>query len=116
MIDNNKKQTDKFYAKVGKRICEIRNMRGFSRNEVAKMSGISSKFLYEIEKGKKGFSIINLQHLCMVLQVSPEYILNGKKEIVCDEKIVNTLQLFKQNHVESLNIILREIYKMSKIK
>lgn len=44
---------DDFNIKVGERIEKLRKQKGLSREELAEMVGISSKFLYEIEKGKK---------------------------------------------------------------
>ena len=41
---------------AGKRIRTIRKERGYSRNQLAEKAGISSKFLYEIEQGRKKFS------------------------------------------------------------
>jgi len=67
------------YIEAGKRIHKIRMMRGFTRKYLAEQAGISSKFLYEIENGKKGFSAHVLYNLCNVLKVDCDYILTGKE-------------------------------------
>lgn len=64
---------------VNDRILELRLGRGYSREELAEMAGISSKFLYEIETGRKGFSARTLYGLARALEVSMEYIMTGKE-------------------------------------
>ena len=69
-----------FYIEAGKRIRSIRLSRGYTRKHLAEMASISSKFLYEIENGKKGFSAIVLYKLCNALEVDFGYILTGKEK------------------------------------
>lgn len=47
---------------AGIRISQIRKIKGMTRDKLAEKAAISSKFLYEIEKGKKIFSRV-LCHL-----------------------------------------------------
>ena len=44
------------YKEIGARIRALREDDGLTRDRLAERVGISSKFLYEIEMGKKGFS------------------------------------------------------------
>ena len=46
---------NEIYIDAGHRIRTIRKQRGYSREYLAELSDISTKFLYEIECGKKGF-------------------------------------------------------------
>ena len=64
---------------VGERIKELRQAYHYSREEVAAKVGISAKFLYEIETGKKGFSAVTLCKLAEVFSVSCDYIMFGKE-------------------------------------
>ncbi len=41
---------------IGTRIRYIRELNHYTREELAEYADISSKFLYEIESGQKGFS------------------------------------------------------------
>ena len=50
---------------------------GWTREDLAAVSGISPKFLYEIENGKKGFSAQTLSLLAKCLHVSCDYIMFG---------------------------------------
>lgn len=45
------------YSEIGFRIMQLRNQQNISRERLADMANISQKFLYEIEFGKKGFSV-----------------------------------------------------------
>lgn len=63
---------------AGERIRKIRKIRGYSRDRLAERTGISSKFLYEIEQGKKRFSAEALCLIAEVLEVSCDYIMLGK--------------------------------------
>lgn len=50
----------------------------YTREAFAEIVGISTKFLYEIETGKKGFSANTLYKIATSLGVSCDYIITGK--------------------------------------
>lgn len=62
---------------VGKRIQDLRESRNYTREYLAEKIEISSKFLYEIEKNKRGFSSETLLKLSKEFEVSSDYILTG---------------------------------------
>ena len=64
---------------IGERIARLRNEKSFSREAMARNIGISSKFLYEIEAGKKNFSVWILYRIAQLLSVSCDYLITGKK-------------------------------------
>jgi len=66
------------YIEAGRRIHTIRNMRGYTKKQLAALASISPKFLYEIENGKKGFSAQVLYNLSNALEVDCDYIMTGK--------------------------------------
>ena len=68
------------YKEIGARIRALREGDGLSRDKLAEKVEISSKFLYEIEMGKKGFSAETLRRLSMALNTSSDYLLNGMGE------------------------------------
>lgn len=68
-----------FYIEAGKRIRLMRVERGYTRKHLAEMASVSTKFLYEIENGKKGFSAKVLYKLCKALDVDCGYILTGEE-------------------------------------
>lgn len=94
---------DEFYYNAGHRIRVLREKRGFTREQLAELSNISTKFLYEIETGQKGFSARTLSKLSESLSTHSDYIIRGemldgfeKVELAqlintCDKNQVNML-------------------------
>ena len=60
---------NEFNEKTGKKIREVRLKREYTRDYLAVQADISSKFLYEIEIGKKGCSAYILYRLAVALGV-----------------------------------------------
>ncbi len=73
---------------VGERIKCLRELNHYTRERFAEMAGISSKFLYEIEMGKKGFSAETLLHISDALEVSCDYLLTGNKS---DDRVMEQI-------------------------
>lgn len=63
----------------GDRIRQLREAKHYTRDRLADEVGITSKFLYEIEKGRRSFSAINLVGLAQALSVSCDYIMLGEQ-------------------------------------
>jgi len=66
-----------FFTEVGKRIKQQRNAKKFTRDEFAVMLGVSSKFVYEIEVGGRGMSVLTLYRISKALEISTDWLLNG---------------------------------------
>lgn len=98
---------------AGQRIREIREMKGYSRDALAEIVGISDKFLYEIETGKKGFSADVLCRISKALSVSCDYIMLGEeKEHHGMEKIICVLEMVEPKQRSRMQDILRILYDM----
>ena len=67
-----------FYAGIGGRIKQTRLERKMTRDELAHLAGISNKFLYDIELGKKGMSAETLWKVAQALGVSANWLLTGE--------------------------------------
>ena len=67
-------------TEIGSRIREERKIKHYTRDVLANKVGISSKFLYEIETGRKNFSADILRRLAQELDVSCDYIMLGENE------------------------------------
>ena len=65
-------------ADIGKRIRDIREMQGKTREQVAEQADISAQFLFEIETGKKGMTARTIINLSKTLQTSTDYLLLGE--------------------------------------
>lgn len=68
-----------FKREIGKRIRQIREEKEMTRDQLAASAEITSKFLYELENGKKGLSANTLLKLANALSCSCDYILSGVK-------------------------------------
>ena len=60
----------------GERIEAIRVEKNLTRDQLAIRAGLSSKFIYEIEKGRKGLSVDSLMKLAQGLSCSYDKILD----------------------------------------
>lgn len=103
---------EELYKKSGERIHSVRNIRGYTREELAELAGISPKFLYEVENGKKGFSGAVLYHICRALEVDCDYILTGEAAKEYDKELLGALELFEKDKSDHLANILREIHEI----
>ena len=101
-----------FYDQAGKRIRRLRKQRRYTREQFAEIAEISSKFLYEIESGQKGFSADTLYHIAKGLSVSCEYILTGKNVEPFNEEMVDYLQQFDASDQCQITVILQSIQEM----
>ncbi len=98
---------------VGDRIRELREIQNYTREGLAEKVDISSKFLYEIETGKKGFSADTLCRLSKALSVSCDYIMWGEeKEHRSTEKIICVLEMLEPKQVSKIQDILKILYTM----
>lgn len=56
--------------KVGLRIKELRNKRGWSQEELAHLSGLDRTYITSVEKGRRNISIVNIEKLSNALGIS----------------------------------------------
>lgn len=90
---------------IGKRIKKMRMVRNMTREKLAAESGVSVTFIYEIEVGKKSFSVDTLVNLAGALDVAADYILYGdKNDIQADE----TDEVSLNNKLLRVQILLAE--------
>lgn len=67
------------HKEMGIRIKQMRGINNMTREELAEKAEISSKFLYEIELGKKGLSADTLLKIAKTLSCSCDYIMTGEE-------------------------------------
>ena len=95
---------------IGKRIRELREIQEETRETFAEKVGISSKFLYEIETGKKGFSADTLCNISKALSVSCDYIMLGEESVYPNsEKIICFLETLRRSQSSQILIILQKL-------
>ncbi len=98
---------------IGYRIMELRLDRGYSRERLAERAGISSKFLFEIERNGRGFSANTLINLADSLDVSADYIMTGQGSTKFDEGIAETLEKFEPSILEKIEDLLKIAYEIA---
>ena len=57
-----------FLAQLGSRVREMRGQRGMSRRELARLAGLSERYVAQIEAGKGNVSIVRLLRIALVFR------------------------------------------------
>lgn len=103
----------------GLRVKKIRENMHMTKEEFAKLLGISGQFLGLVEHGKNYLSIENLKKLCEITNFSADYLLFGKNTNLIDET-QKVLSDFSEKEIESgcytlqkLAILLKDLKNKS---
>ncbi len=83
---------------IGTKILLKRTEKNYTRETVADLADISSSFLYEIETGRKGFTVAVLYRIAMALETDVVYFLND------DEKEMENKLLYIIRKSQSVNL------------
>lgn len=97
---------------VGRRIQQLRKINGYTREQFSEKIDISSKFLYEVERGLKGFSVQILSRITQELSVSCDYIISGNNWIGYDEELQKAINLFPVSQRKELVNLIISAYKL----
>lgn len=100
------------YKEVGLRIRFLRETKKYTRDRLAEKAEISTKFLYEIEVGNKGFSAETLYKLSSALGVSADYILTGTENEIATSELQTLLNKFEPAQKYKIERLLEMIYDM----
>ncbi|RKI90130.1 XRE family transcriptional regulator [Parablautia intestinalis] len=100
------------YKDIGFRIRSLREANCYTRDALAEKVDISAKFLYEIEVGKKGFTVEILYKISRALNVSSDYILTGNESNKIPEKMVDVLECFSPNQMGRVQDILKVVHEL----
>ena len=99
-------------TKIGTRIREIREEKNISRETLAAHAEISTKFLYEIENGKKGISAETLFKISKSLGCSCDCLLTGTEQYYGSTtdilKLINTLEPEQKKRILKILKLLYE--------
>ena len=103
------------WAAVGARIRKQRELLGLTREQLAEQIDITPKFCADIELGIKGMSVPTLCKLSECLSLKTDYILFGKTDSECSERLEYLIQQFSAEdypHVEKmLNVFSNALKK-----
>ena len=103
----------KIYKEAGSRIRILREKENLSRELFSELTGISPKFLYEIEMGLKGFSADTLYKISKALKVSSDYLLCGHDIESENIELINILNKFTPEQIKAIIALLKTVYKIS---
>ena len=93
---------------IGKRIRKLREEQGMTREELAVKAEITTKFLYEVESGKKGMSANNLYKISTALSCCCDYILLGRNRENTESKVEQLYsELLKGMTMEQRRIMIK---------
>ncbi len=96
--------------KLGHRIAFMRRERKISRQELARLSGLSLRFLADVEAGRGNISISRLLDLCSALQVPVSTVLSdltkSRKVSQANQSILTQLSLLTPGQMEELRLWL----------
>lgn len=101
---------------LGERIRETRKQKRLTREELAERIDVSVRFLADVEGGVTGVSLTTLKDLSTCLGVSCDYLLGLNDNFVSgkSDAIARTFKSLPLEQLESLEIIIDEILKISK--
>ena len=93
---------------IGERIRKLREEKGITREELATRAEITTKFLYEVENGKKGMSANNLCKISRELSSSCDYILLGRNKVNSGSEVEPLYsELLKEMNEEQRKIMVK---------
>lgn len=95
---------------IGERIAYLRVVNHYTREALAEMVGITPKFLYDIETGKKGFSANTLYRISKSLGVSCDYIISGTTNSNLTE--IEVVEMFEPSQQKRIKELLHVIYDL----
>ncbi len=90
---------------IGNRIRRQREFLGYTREELAEMIDVTTKFCSDIELGLKGMSIPTLCRISKTLQLSMDYILLGEQSQELDTPVLEMMRKCpesKRKHLETV--------------
>jgi transcriptional regulator with XRE-family HTH domain len=62
-------------AKLGERIREVRQRKGLSQSELARLSGVARSLITNVEAGRRTLSLANARDVARALGVSVDYLI-----------------------------------------
>lgn len=96
-----------FNVTTGKRVLSLREKAKLTREELGEMAGISDRFIYDIETGRKGMSAETVAKLADALCVTTDYILNGTASKQCTNELYDMLSSFNDENRPYAENLLR---------
>ncbi|HSE42462.1 MAG TPA: shikimate kinase [Acidobacteriota bacterium] len=97
---------------LGRRILFLRQERGISRQELARLSGLSLRFLAELEAGRGNIAFSRLLAVCSALQIPVTTLISGlsssRRGASNHQSILTQLSSLRPEQMEELRLWLSE--------
>lgn len=103
---------EKFNIIIGQRIMHYRSKMNLTREQLAALAGISPKYLYEIEVGRKGCSLYIAHKLKKYLDVDLECLLREQMTDKEKDDIEQIYQQLQRSQKERVDKIMEMIYEI----
>jgi len=96
---------------IAKRIIELREIKGYSTNKLATLSGLSQGFVRQIELGEKQPTVDSLSKICDGLEISlREFFAEDENELPLDIKhLVKIAKTLTPGQREALQLFLERM-------
>jgi XRE family aerobic/anaerobic benzoate catabolism transcriptional regulator len=99
-------------AELGRRIAFVRQERGISRQELSRLSGLSLRFLAELEAGRGNIAFSRLLAVCSALQVPISSLISGlstsRRRSAENASILTQLSSLRHDQMEELRLWLSD--------
>ncbi|TYS91948.1 helix-turn-helix domain-containing protein [Rossellomorea aquimaris] len=88
---------------VGRRIQEIRKIRGMSQDELGDKLGVTRSFISKLENGKKKISLEHVENIAKILHIEPTDLLVDKTELIKNyDDLVILREKFTKEEIENM--------------
>ena len=88
---------------VGKRIQEIRKIRGMSQDDLGERLGVTRSFVSKMENGKKKISLEHVEKIAKILNVLPEDLLVDEHKLIKNnEDLIIVRENFTNEQIENM--------------
>jgi transcriptional regulator with XRE-family HTH domain len=88
---------------VGKRIQEIRKVRGMSQDDLGDKLGVTRSFISKLENGKKKISLEHVENIAKILHIEPTDLLVDKTELLKNyDDLVILREKFTKEEIENM--------------
>ena len=99
---------------IGKRVLNRRKELDLTQEQVAEKADITAQFLSSIESGKKGIRAENIINLARALDVSTDYLLTGRCNLIDVNRVNSLLRSFNSEELILAENFLRKLQAVCK--
>jgi len=101
---------------IGANIQALRDVAGYTQDELSELIGITPNHLSAIERGVSGISLENLQKLCRILGVSSDCIIFGTMPDNEEMTIAHKIASIDAKYQKQVKKVLSALLEMSAVK